>query len=395
MQNLSNLQTDLLKELQQLKKEVAILKKKDRSQQQQIEKLTRKLTASQESTNYAGVDYRSLFDNVPVAVFRTDAQSGKIIYSNQKVWDILGCEPQDGTSTLNFYANPEDRADLIRDLMQNGKVIDREIQVKKSDGTITWTTISAIYRAKENTIEGVMMDISHIKESILELQKVNYELDNFVYHASHDLRAPLRSIMGLINLLRMEKTDSGKENCLEMIEGSIKRLDNLVIDLLQISRGSRSGNSRDSISFISEINNSITNFYHIEDSVDIRIMTKVQQPVDFISDLTRIRIVLNNLISNAVKYRSQRKEQSFVMVEAVINEKEAVITVSDNGQGIPESKLGSIFDMFVRATDSDQGSGLGLYIVKNVVGKLGGKVSVQSKTNWGSSFRVEIPNMME
>ena len=179
-----------------------------------------------------------------------------------------------------------------------------------------------------------------------------------------------------------------------MIEGSIKRLDNLVIDLLQISRGSRSGNSSDQISLISEINNSITNCYHAEDSIDVRIITKVHQPVDFITDLTRIRIVLNNLISNAVKYRSIRPdEQSYILVEAKVDRKQAIITISDNGQGIPESKVPTIFDMFVRATDSNQGSGLGLYIVKNVVEKLGGKVKVESTSNKGSVFKVEIPNM--
>lgn len=394
MQNLTNPKTDLLKELQELKQEISVLKTRDRKQRLQIDNLKQQVLAYRETTSSMEVNYKSLFDTVPIAVFRTNAQNGKIIYSNREVWAIIGSEPQEDVSALNFYANPEDRADLIRDLKENEKVIDREVQIKKSDGSTIWVTLSAVYYAAEDAIEGIMMDITRIKDSILELQKVNYELDNFVYHASHDLRAPLRSIMGLINLLRMEKTDSGKENCLEMIEGSIKRLDNLVIDLLQISRGGRSGNSSDKISFISEINNSITNCYHAEDSIDVRIITKVHQPVDFITDLTRMRIVLNNLTSNAVKYRSTRPdEQSYVLVEAVVDREQAIITISDNGQGIPESKLPSIFDMFVRATDSNQGSGLGLYIVKNVVEKLGGKVSVESVSNRGSVFQVEIPNM--
>ena len=394
MQKLTNPKTDLLKELQELKQEISVLKTRDRNQRVQIDNLKQQVLASLNTNNNSEVKYQSLFDNVPIAVFRTNAQNGKIIYSNSEVWAIMGCEPQEDASALNFYANPEHRADLIRDLKESGKVIDREIQMRRPDGNTIWVTLSAVYYDSENAIEGVMMDITRIKDSILELQKVNYELDHFVYHASHDLRAPLRSIMGLINLLRMEKTDSGKENCLEMIEGSIKRLDNLVIDLLQISRGSRSGNSSDQISLISEINNSITNCYHAEDSIDVRIITKVHQPVDFVTDLTRIRIVLNNLISNAVKYRSARPdEQSYILVEAKVDRDQATITISDNGQGIPESKLSSIFDMFVRATDSNQGSGLGLYIVKNVVEKLGGKVNVESVSNKGSVFKVEIPNM--
>ena len=198
--------------------------------------------------------------------------------------------------------------------------------------------------------------------------------------------------MGLLNLLRLEESKAGRENCIEMIEGSIKRLDNLVIDLLQISRNSRVNNPLVEIDFVTEINNSITNFYHVEDSEDVKIITKVYQPVTFASDLTRVRIILNNLISNAIKYRSLRRDQSYIAVEVVASDEKAIITVEDNGEGIPQAKLSSIFDMFFRATENSQGSGLGLYIVKNVIDKLGGKISVDSKENQGTVFKVELPN---
>lgn len=394
MPNLTNVKTDLLKELQELKRELSLLKKKDHRNSLQIENLKRELKSFQkQNENGEAVKYHTLFENSPIAIFRTHAHTGQILYANPMVWQILECEPHDGTNALNFYANPEDRANFLKDLMANGRVEDREIQVKKATGETIWAAFSAVYYPEQNTVEGVMLDISRVKDSIMELQKANYELDNFVYHASHDLRAPLRSIMGLINLLRLEKTASGKEHCLEMIEGSIKRLDNLVIDLLQISRGSRTSNAVEDICLATEINNSITNFYHIEDSHDIRIMTRISQPVTFVSDLTRIRIVLNNLISNAVKYRNLNGDQSHILIETEVDRKQAVIIIKDNGQGIPESKVSSIFDMFVRATDNQQGSGLGLYIVKNVVEKLGGKISVESQENVGSAFRVVLPNL--
>ena len=271
---------------------------------------------------------------------------------------------------------------------------DREIQLKRSDGETFWAAFSSVYYQEEDIIECVLMDITRIKESFLDLQKLNYELDNFVYHASHDLRSPLRSIMGLLNLLRLEESKVGRENCIEMIEGSIKRLDNLVIDLLQISRNNRVSNPVVEISFVTEINNSITNFYHVEDSEDIKILTKVYQPHTFMSDLTRVRIVLNNLISNAIKYRSLNRDQSYIAVEVMVSEDKAIITVEDNGEGIPQGKLSSIFDMFFRATENSQGSGLGLYIVKNVIDKLGGKVSVDSEENVGTTFKVELPNQI-
>ena len=394
MSSATNVQIDLSKELQEVKRQLSLLQKKDRRNSIQIENLKRQLSSYQRlSKNNGEVKYHSLFENSSIAIFRTDARTGEILYANPMLWKILQCNPQQGTSALNFYANPEDRANLLTDLIEHGTVEDREIQLKKATGETIWATFSAIYYPEEETIEGVMMDISRIKDSLVELQKANYELDNFVYHASHDLRAPLRSIMGLINLLRLEKTASGKENCLEMIEGSIKRLDNLVIDLLQISKGNRAASSRDSICLVTEINNSITNFYHIEDSEAIRLICKVSQPVNFVTDLTRIRIVLNNLISNAIKYRDLNRDQCYILVEAKVTKDHAEISVEDNGQGIPESQLSSIFDMFVRATDNQQGSGLGLYIVKNVVEKLEGKIEVNSQESSGSRFSVVIPNL--
>ncbi len=296
MPELTDVRTDVLRELQDMKQELAFLKKKEQRNLSQIELLKYKLHSYESAKDVLDpIDfkYRNLFENSPVAILRTDAKTGEILFANPMVWKILGTEPRKGASTLNFYANPEDRANLLKDLIQNGKVKDREIRLRKASGETIWASFSAVYYKKENIIEGVMMDISKIKDSLVELQKVNYELDNFVYHASHDLRSPLRSIMGLINLLRLEKTSAGRENCLEMIEGSIKRLDSLVIDLLQISKGSRSNSPQEDISFVTEIDNSITNFYHEENSRSIRIITKIYQPVNFISDLIRVRIILD------------------------------------------------------------------------------------------------------
>ncbi len=396
MPELTDVQTNVLRELQDLKQELAFLKKKEHRNISQIELLKYKLhgyESAKDVLDPIDFKYRNLFENSLIAILRTDAKTGEILFANPMVWKILGAEPRKGTSTLKFYANPEDRANLLKDLIQNGKVKDREIRLRKASGEIFWASYSAVYYKKENIIEGVMMDISKIKDSLVELQKVNYELDNFVYHASHDLRSPLRSIMGLINLLRLEKTSDGRENCLEMIEGSIKRLDSLVIDLLQISKGSRSNSPQEDISFVTEVDNSITNFYHEENSRSIRIITKIYQPVNFISDLIRVRIILDNLISNAIKYRNPSREQSHIIVEAVITEQKAVITVEDNGEGIHKSKLQSIFDMFYRATNNNQGTGLGLYIVKNVVDKLDGKISVESEQNQGTKFTIELPNL--
>jgi signal transduction histidine kinase len=143
---------------------------------------------------------------------------------------------------------------------------------------------------------------------------------------------------------------------------------------------------------MNEINYSFTNFYHVSDARNIDLRLNVRQPWAFVSDVTRVRIILNNLISNAFKYRSYERDQSFIRIDVNVTDKEAVFIIEDNGEGIPAEKLPNIFDMFVRASESSEGSGLGLYIVKNVIEKLKGEVKLESELDVGTKFTVTIPN---
>jgi signal transduction histidine kinase len=106
----------------------------------------------------------------------------------------------------------------------------------------------------------------------------------------------------------------------------------------------------------------------------------------------RIAVVLNNLISNAIKYRDAHKDNQFIKVEMHIDQTTATLYFSDNGIGISEEWQVKIFDMFFRATERSEGAGLGLYIVKEAIEKLGGKIQVQSKVDEGSTFIITLPN---
>lgn len=336
--------------------------------------------------------YRNLFENSLVGMFRADVRTGEILEANGKAWEIFGMEPQKGVILKDFFTDEEEREATLKEILRNVIIENQELQVKRWDGCLLWVSLSACYYPKEGFLECVLKDVTETKQNLLELQKVNFELDNFVYHASHDLRSPLRSILGLINILRIETNEKDKQNVVDMIEGSIKRLDNLVMDLLSMSRNNRINDAQASINFMNEINYSFTNFYHVADTQNLNITTQINHKIPFVSDLTRIRIILNNLISNAIKYRSYTRERSFIHIDVSVTEKEAVFAIEDNGEGIPASKLSSVFDMFVRASENSEGSGLGLYIVKNVLEKLQGTITIKSEENVGTKFVVTIPN---
>lgn len=111
------------------------------------------------------------------------------------------------------------------------------------------------------------------------------------------------------------------------------------------------------------------------------------------TDKTRLKIILNNLISNAIKFQfsQDQSRKPFVNISLEATSSMYVITVQDNGKGIDEHHLGHIFDMFYRANEYAQGSGLGLYILKESVIKLGGTVEAESVLGEGTTFKIKIP----
>lgn len=336
--------------------------------------------------------YKNLFDNSLVGMFRVNFKKGLILEANKKALQMFKVESPTFPIAFDFFHDDEDRKKIFKALSFEGIIENYELQFRKSDESLFWASFSACVYEKEAYTECVLKDISETKENLLELQKVNFELDNFVYHASHDLRSPLRSVLGLVDILRIEQDEKERINVVDMIEGSIKRLDSLVKDLLSISRNNRVNDPYEDINFMLEINSSLSSVYHVQDIQNLEVITKISQPVSFYSDLTRIRIILNNLISNAIKYRSFEREKSFVDIEIEVNDKRVLIKIADNGEGIPDDKIASVFDMFVRASESSEGSGLGLYIVKNVLDKLNGKITMESTYNVGTTFKIMIPN---
>jgi PAS domain S-box-containing protein len=336
--------------------------------------------------------YKNLFENSLVGMARIDLNKGVILEANNKALATFELFPAELPVSFDYFNDPADKEKVLDVLQTEGFIENMELQFKKKDGSLFWVSLSANYYDKEPYAEFVLNDITETKENLLELQKVNFELDNFVYHASHDLRSPLRSVLGLVDILRIEKDDKERAIVVDMIEGSIKRLDALVKDLLSISRNNRVNDPYVNVNFLLEVNGSLASVYHIQDTQNLEVICKISQLVPFYSDLTRVRIILNNLLSNAIKYRSYERERSYVDVEIEVSEEKVSIKISDNGEGIPEDKQATVFDMFVRASESSEGSGLGLYIVKNVLEKLNGKIRMDSVYQEGTSFYLEIPN---
>jgi signal transduction histidine kinase/streptogramin lyase len=227
-----------------------------------------------------------------------------------------------------------------------------------------------------------------------DLRKTNQELDNFVYRVSHDIRAPLSSILGLVALIEKESNPQITNTYLKMVTKSVNKLDSFVKDILDYSRNSRMEVVHKVIDFKELIDSTTEELQYMENAHRLKILSELDIRFPHYNDGRRLHIVLRNLFSNAIKYQNLRNEESYLIINVVSDKEGATITISDNGIGIDKPQLEKVFDMFYRGSDKSTGSGLGLYIVKEAVEKLDGTIDIQSDIGSGAIFKIYLPNII-
>ncbi|HOX84068.1 MAG TPA: HAMP domain-containing sensor histidine kinase [Chryseolinea sp.] len=227
------------------------------------------------------------------------------------------------------------------------------------------------------------------------LTKLNHELDRFVFSTSHDLRAPLMSIHGLLQLTKLSHDAAELKSFHTMMESQVDTLDKLIRDIADYARNSQQSIILSNSSVKKIVLDSIESLRFFPGAEKVKIHWQVPEDLRITTDLTRLQIILSNLISNAFKYHDSKKENSFIRITAKERLDKIIFTIEDNGIGIPNEYLNKIFEMYTRAHEQSFGSGLGLYIVKEAIEKLGGTIQVQSRVAEGSMFTLDIPNFLE
>jgi signal transduction histidine kinase len=230
-----------------------------------------------------------------------------------------------------------------------------------------------------------------LKKKVSELERTNDELNRFVYSTSHDLRSPLASVMGILNLARMENSVEDPNNYMGMIETCMNKMDIFIQKIIEYYKSIRVDEDLTEIDFKSMLQESIDICRMQKPSVEFNLT--VDQTAKFFNDSFRISIVIDNLISNAVKYQKPTTDSPKVNVFVKADENKVQIEIEDNGIGIVEEHLNNIFKMFFRSTTHVNGLGIGLYIVKEALSRIGGEISVSSTYGIGTIFRIVIPNL--
>ncbi|WP_422359016.1 PAS domain S-box protein [Reichenbachiella sp.] len=359
----------------------------------------------------AETDYRNLFENSAEGIYiGLGGGNGTLVTVNPAMAKMYGFNsPSEMLEevkepALQFFVDQKDRQEIRNQLKEGNTKIEAEYRSFKKNGDIFWVRNHLKFTVDENgaplRFEGSVEDITarkHTQEQLVqqieELKKVNFELDRFVYSVSHDLRAPLLSIKGLVNISESENPSSTLMKYLGMIRTSVERLDKFIMDILDYSRNSRLEVQQNEIDFKTLTNEIINNMIHMEGYQHVLFSLDVKLKSKFVSDKRRIEVILANLISNAIKYQDLKKstQNIDISIDEQKEQSQLSIIVEDNGVGIEDASQGKIFDMFYRASDRSKGAGLGLYIIKETVEKMNGSVELKSKEGEFTKFTINLP----
>lgn len=340
-------------------------------------------------------------------VIITDAK-GRIVWVNEAfqtntgyvMAEILGKKPREFLQSPELNS-PETMHKLSRALRKRENIT-IDLKNSRKDGSLFYIrlNITPVFDQDEKLVSFIALqeDITAQKESEAkmmekneELTKINQELDQFVYSISHDLRAPLLSIQGLLGLIETDRWTEENREYLQLIDESTQRLDHTILEILNYSRNARLDITWSAFNLRSFIQDILTDLQSMRLDVITEVIWSGEEQVYL--DEVRVGVLLNNLLSNAIKYSKRGQDDAKVRVRVETTPEECVIAIEDNGEGIEEAHLNSVFDMFFRASNSSPGTGLGLYICKEITDKLGGDIVLTSEKGIGTTVTTTLPQI--
>jgi len=358
-----------------------------------INMLAEELKESTVSRDYFNRIYSSIVDMVFIL-----NKEGKIDSINDEVSKCLGYTEED-LKNVDFYKlfSPARKIKSVYKLILKEKsLLSLEKKIRKKDHNILPVSISgSALQDNQKRHQGMLFivrDISKLKKYEQDLLNKNKEMDQFVYKASHDIKGPLISIVGLTNIAIKEVSDPMSMEYFNLINKTASRLSETLVALLNIAVTEKARKEVSEVNLFKLIHETIESLTTKENAEQVKITVSIDPDFIFKTNQFLLTSVIQNLIQNGIKYRNT-KVASVLNIQAAILQKHVEITIEDNGIGIEKSIQSKIFDMFFRGTEQSEGSGLGLYIVKSNVEKMGGSLSFSSKPGTGTTFKIEIPHL--
>jgi len=350
----------------------------------------------------AQAQYEDLYDYAPDMYASEDAKTAKILQCNQTLADTMGYTKEEiiGRPVFDMY-HPDCMKEVkkaFNTFVTTGVVHDAELQLKRKDGSKIDILLNAsAVRDEQGQIlysRSSYQDITGRKRAEEELRKTNLELDAFVYSASHDLRAPLRSLMGFLEQcdeqLQRGKVDHVVTAYLPRMKRNVTKLDELVKGLLGISRADRMEYAPEPIDFDGLLQDIEEGVEHLDGAGDVKVQKSITLGTPFRCERVRLYQILSNLMSNSIKFRHPDRSPEIEIRIQTGPDHNIEIRFADNGKGITDLPPGEAFKMFVRGPKGF-GSGLGLYLVQKQVDRLGGSIEYETSPE-GTVFTITLPH---
>lgn len=255
------------------------------------------------------------------------------------------------------------------------------------------TTVSIYFMIKLNEAseERLIKLTNEVREKNNKLQKANEQLDRFIYSASHDIKLPIIAIKGLANIGLIDAKEQKSHLYFSKINTQTDKLSNFLLEMLEYSRNEKTNVYREKVKVSKLVDEVIENLLHIENAARIEFKKFIRIEENIMIDRVRFMVILNNLISNAIKYHNYSNPNPWVKIMISKNEERIQVMIADNGHGINDAQRDKVFEMFDRSSNSVIGSGLGLFIVKETVEKLNGRIMLSSTEGEGACFRIDLP----
>ncbi|MCV9387646.1 sensor histidine kinase [Reichenbachiella ulvae] len=345
--------------------------------------------------------FQLITDHISDVVCLHHPEDARYLYVSPSVKSLVGFEPHEmeGKTPYEFF-HPDFIQLLERDHQRSaegkseGPPPQMDVMLVTKTGEKIWASVHSepLFDEKGEValIISSSRDISKRKLAEQDLMLKNTELNAFSYRISHDLRSPLTSIMGLINLIVHEDNIEKIKEYTGIISSRVDAMDRLIHSIMDYARNMNNRKVIEEVE-LKELLDSIKRDYRFHPNYGIlKVRCEVEESLSVRQDPERLKIIFNCLLSNAYNFLDRNKEESTLDIRLAIKEGELSIEFDDNGIGIKEEIQPQVFDMFYRGTSLSQGAGLGLYLLKQTAKKLDGQVGFTSQEGQGSSFRVQV-----
>ncbi|WP_133272131.1 PAS domain-containing sensor histidine kinase [Hymenobacter radiodurans] len=348
--------------------------------------------------------FRIMADATPNLVWAVHPDS-TIRYVNKAFVEFVGVSMEEYATTGWSAYLPEEELEFaqktLTEAIRSRTIYSMEHRMRRQDGEYRWLLAQGAPSYYPNGeiygYVGSAIDITELKKANEQLVRINNDLDNFVYTASHDLKAPISNIEGLLHaLLRTPSTESMQseqvQQLLGMMQESVERFTKTIANLTDIVKLQKENKEETvQIQLAEVIEHVLLDLEAQRALADAHVEVEVTACPVIRFSAKNLRSVVFNLLSNALKYRSPDRALR-VQLQCSVTPEYDVLSVTDNGLGIESGRLDQLFTMFKRFHDHVEGSGIGLYMVKKMVENAGGKIEVETEAGVGSTFRVYFPH---